>query len=356
MEGQWTDVADALVELTPEYLTEALHRGGHRLTVVTVHGERVGTGQMGTTFRLALEYDGEPGPATLIAKVAGEDEAMRAIVARGYAAEVGFYRHLAAGLDVRTPRCWYSAMTDDRTRFTLLLDDISPARPGVQAEGCSVAQAEAALQNLVGLHAPRWGDATLYEHRFLQRPVEGMASMMQDILTTATDGFIERYEDQLDAADPDTLRAVAGVIGTWQGTRIDPISVLHGDYRLDNLLFPPDDAAVVVVDWQTAALGPPLRDVAYFLGTCLEPSVRATHEQDLVRGYHEALLAAGVVGYDAARCWDDYRLGLLQGPLVTVTGCMYASGERSDRSDAMFLAMARRSAAAIRDHRSLDLL
>jgi hypothetical protein len=35
---------------------------------------------------------------------------------------------------------------------------------------------------------------------------------------------------------------------------------------------------------------------------------------------------------------------------------MYAMGDRSDRSDGMFLAMARRSCAAIRDLRSLDLL
>jgi hypothetical protein len=42
--------------------------------------------------------------------------------------------------------------------------------------------------------------------------------------------------------------------------------------------------------------------------------------------------------------------------MVTVIGCMYATGARTDKSDAMFLAMARRSCAAIRDLRSLELL
>ena len=41
---------------------------------------------------------------------------------------------------------------------------------------------------------------------------------------------------------------------------------------------------------------------------------------------------------------------------LPVLGCIYASGVRTEQSDAMFLAMARRSCAAIRDLRSLDLL
>ena len=69
-----------------------------------------------------------------------------------------------------------------------------------------------------------------------------------------------------------------------------------------------------------------------------------------------ALLARGVTGYDAERCWDDYRLGHLQGPMIGIIGCIYASGEQNERSDAMFLAMARRSCAAIRDLGSIALV
>ena len=42
--------------------------------------------------------------------------------------------------------------------------------------------------------------------------------------------------------------------------------------------------------------------------------------------------------------------------MITVLGCMYATAERSERADGMFLAMITRSCAAIRDLRSLDLL
>ena len=159
----------------------------------------------------------------------------------------------------------------------------------------------------------------------------------------------------MDDSDTATLRDAAEVIADWQLARLEPFAVIHGDYRLDNLMFPPDGDDVVAVDWQTAAIGPPLRDVAYFLGTSVEPDQRRASEEQLLAEYHAAVVARGVTDYAADRCWEDYRLGQLQGPMVTVIGCMYAGGVRSDRSDAMFLAMARRSCAAIRDLRSLDL-
>jgi aminoglycoside phosphotransferase (APT) family kinase protein len=121
-------------------------------------------------------------------------------------------------------------------------------------------------------------------------------------------------------------------------------------------LFDEVTGEVVVVDWQTAAIGPPLRDVAYLLGTSLPSEDRRANERWLVGEYHAALVDQGISGYDAGQCWDDYRLGQLQGPMITVLGCIYAAAERNEKSDAMFLAMARRSCAAISDLRSLDLV
>jgi hypothetical protein len=349
-------VVDRPDDLTAPWLTGALRAAGHDLHIARVESERVGTGQMGTTCRLHLTYQGAPGPATLIAKLAGEDEAVRSLVAPGYAAEVGFYTSLAPDLDVRTPRCWYGAITSDKTSFTLLLDDVTPAVVGVQAEGCSVAQASASLRNLIGLHAPSWGDASLWDADFLLRPNEAMAATMAQVMASATDGFVDRYSPALSEEDGHTLRAAAAVIGRWQVARPSPFSIIHGDYRLDNLLFDPATGDVTAVDWQTAAIGPPLRDVAYFLGTCLESRDRRANEKELVHEYHAALVDRGIDGYDVARCWDDYRLGQLQGPMITVIGCMYAAAERTARSDSMFLAMARRSCTAVRELGSLELV
>ena len=51
---------------------------------------------------------------------------------------------------------------------------------------------------------------------------------------------------------------------------------------------------------------------------------------------------------------SDYRHGSFQGILITMLGSLAVG--RTDRGDAMFVTMAERSAALIRDHEALDLI
>lgn len=348
-------VVDRPDELTPEWMTAALRSGGRAGTVTEAWAEPIGTGQMGATYRVHLTYAGTPGPATVVVKLAAGDDATRAMISPGYRAEVGFLTEIAPGLDVRMPECHFGAIVKDGTRFTIVMADQADAIPGVQADGCSEAAAQAAIDNLVGLHAPRWNDPTLFGLRYLGRPNPAMAKMMGRMCVSAVGGFVDRYQDHLAAAEQAILVEAAARVEVWQVTRPEPFSVIHGDYRLDNLLFTPS-GEVVAVDWQTAAIGPPLRDVAYFLGTCVDTDQRRATEADLVRRYHAALVGRGITDYPFEQCWDDYRLGMIQGPMVTILGCMHASGERTEKSDGMFLAMSRRSSAAIADLGVLDLL
>jgi hypothetical protein len=62
------------------------------------------------------------------------------------------------------------------------------------------------------------------------------------------------------------------------------------------------------LDWQTVTVGPPLRDVAYFVGGSLDPALRRGHEERLVGKYHMGIVARGIDGSDADRYWDAYRL------------------------------------------------
>ncbi|GAA1892181.1 phosphotransferase family protein [Lapillicoccus jejuensis] len=78
---------------------------------------------------------------------------------------------------------------------------------------------------------------------------------------------VRRWGQQLDAsrsrelAGSDALRArlAAGV------PRETPPAIVHGDYRLDNILTDDADRMAAVVDWEMATLGDPLTDVALLL-------------------------------------------------------------------------------------------
>ncbi|MCX0273592.1 phosphotransferase [Nocardia zapadnayensis] len=202
---------------------------------------------------------------------------------------------------------------------------------------------------------PRWCDDTLLDIEGFSRNGPEEADTLRELYGPTTDIFLDRLGDRLPAADHETVRACGEVIADWLVARPERFGLVHGDYRLDNLLFgDADPPRVTAVDWQTVNLGLPARDLAYFITTSLDPGIRRDAEQDLVAAYHRRLCELGVSGYTASDCWQDYRFAALQGPLVVVFGAAY--GSPSERGDAMFTTMIRRSCAAIRDLDSLTQL
>jgi aminoglycoside phosphotransferase (APT) family kinase protein len=248
---------------------------------------------------------------------------------------------------VRTPRCYYAVLAEDGLGFTLLLEDAAPAVAGRQEQGCTLDQAVAAIRNLAGLHGPLWNSPALEKAAWMATDAARAARMAQ-MHALAVERLIERYHDDLSANEVQALRGVTPFTEVWLQGHGGPRVLVHGDYRLDNLLFAPD-GGVMAVDWQTLELGLPGRDVAYFLATALPRETRRTHETELLKAYHDQLLTYGVPDYSLEDCRADYRRGMPQASYVTSLGCMLATGERSPASDAMFLSMARRAAQALED-------
>jgi len=92
-----------------------------------------------------------------------------------------------------------------------------------------------------------------------------------------------------------------------------PITLLHGDYRLDNMcvLESGTDVNVTLFDWQSIQIGRGVFDLAYFITGNL-PREDALHvERELVRIYHTTLQDEGVEGYDDEICMRDYDISKL---------------------------------------------
>jgi hypothetical protein len=356
-------------DLTADFLTRAL--AGHlgAAAVAAVGAVRVGTGQVSDTYRLELTYDSAHGkgpqgdalassgraglPATIIAKVPAADPASRgaARAFRTYEIEASFYAQVAPGLPVALPECFYAAYDAEPDEYVVLLADLAPAQPGDQLAGLSADDAAAAIAELAALHAAGWGSADLAALPWLNRSSPEAAALMTAVVTDLYPGFRDRHGDRLEPGTLGLIEAFLPHIGRYLAGREEPRTVVHGDFRADNLLFGP--ARPVVLDWQTASFGPGTGDLSYFLGSSLPVPVRQEHEAALVRLYHSILTASGV-SLTWTDCWDGYRRHAFSGIIMDVIAAMVV--QQTSRGDEMFAAMASRHARHALDLDALTLV
>ncbi|HVW43143.1 MAG TPA: phosphotransferase family protein [Amycolatopsis sp.] len=109
--------------------------------------------------------------------------------------------------------------------------------------------ADALTDTLVDLHAVRPDEVGLGDFGrpdgFLARQVRRWKKQLDASRSRGLDG-IDRLHERLAAAVP-----VSG-----------PAAIVHGDYRLDNVLIDESDRITAVLDWEMSTLGDPLTDLA----------------------------------------------------------------------------------------------
>ena len=126
---------------------------------------------------------------------------------------------------------------------------------------------------------------------------------------------IERWGSQYEAdaeagRDPNMDRLLA-----WLRTNIpddEATRLVHGDYRIDNIIFAPDSARILaVLDWELATLGHTLADFAYHLMMYRMPrlTIPGLQGSDLA-----ALGLPSEADYDAAYCRRVGRDGIADLP------------------------------------------
>ncbi|WP_198429028.1 phosphotransferase [Nocardia bovistercoris] len=333
--------------LSPEWLTAVLRAHGGDVVVERVTATPVGSGQMAGSYRLRLDYRGASDlPSTMIAKLAVGPEEHRSFGSGAFRNEVRFYRDLAGTLRVPVPGCHAAVVSESGSEFVLLLDDLAPAVQGDQIAGCDAERARAVAVAAAGLHAPRWCDESLLEVPGMALPTDEDRALMESVLEPMAEAFLARFGDRIG----DRERAAVGWLveraGPWLVTPPRRYSLLHGDLRIDNVMFAPD-GSVTVLDWQTITPGQPLRDIAFLLATSLTVADRRAAEREIVADYHRALAEHGVTDYSAEQCWEDYVASLIQAPLIIVFGAGAAAP--TERGDRMFLTMLERAATAIDD-------
>jgi hypothetical protein len=350
-------------QITARWLDEALRAAGvlRRGRVADLAPAIVGTGQMGTSVRYGIGYDGDAtgAPRSVVCKFASSDPTSRStgLTLRTYEVEVAFYRDVARTVGMRTPACHFADIDLATGEFVLVLEDLAPCVPGDQLAGCTVDQAALAMDELAKLHAPRWNDPALAGVEWLNRNATDEAHAFSEVfLPQLLPGFLERYAARLTTQDVRLAELLMTRIARFVRDRPGPRAVQHGDYRLDNMLFGTAEGGypLAVVDWQTVVWGPPAFDASYFLGAGLQVDDRRRAERELLRRYHEGLRAGGVTGYAWDELWRDYRRYAFGGFLMAIGASMMVA--QTERGDEMFMTMIRRHGAQIADLDAAALL
>jgi len=338
--------------MTPAWIAARLEQSEGALRGVTT--AKVGTGQMCDSFRLTLDWaESIDAPASIVAKCPSHDEASRNIAALTgtYVKEVSWYRELAAGSGVAAPHCYHAEIAPNDVDFILLLADLAPARPGDQLAGLGLEALTPCIDAAAGLHALLWNDARLDALPWLARD---SGDLVRALFPQLYLGFRERYAGRLAPDILDVGAALVDRLEAWLTRTPGARTIVHGDLRIDNILFAPDGRQCWLVDWQTLGRGSGAADLAYLVGTSIaDPADRAVADRPAFDRWIAALRGRGVKP-DAEALWTDYRIGALSGYFMAVFASMNV--ERTARGDEMFAVMAERPARQALALGSLDLL
>jgi aminoglycoside phosphotransferase (APT) family kinase protein len=159
---------------------------------------------------------------------------------------------------------------------------------------------------------------------------------------------VNRWIKQYRASETEHIEAMENLI-EWLPKNIPPgdeTSIVHGDYRLDNVIFHPSEPRILaVLDWELSTLGHPLADFAYHcmywrltagefrgIGGVDLVSLGIPTEEEYVDTYCRRTARAGIPHWDFYMAYNMFRLaGILQGIMGRVKDGTAASSYAAEQ-------------------------
>jgi hypothetical protein len=303
-------------DITSAWLTHALREGG----VLPAGGEVVGVdarvigeavGFLSCVARVALEYDGAPpdAPTSVIVKLEPGAGTFRTLgdQLHAFEREIRFYREIAPTVPVRLARLYYADTVPPD--FAMVMEDLGFATPGDQVAGMHAGQVLATARVVGRLQARYWNNEAVVGLEWMP-----LTNAVELDYRANWPSLVEHFGAVIGPAGLGVGARLCDAVD-WLEAEIErrPRTIVHSDLRADNLLFgaPDTDDAVLIVDWQLAIRSMGAFDIARLMGDSELPEERRGHHFDVLRSWHEALLAEGVRDYPYDAAVRDFRLGIL---------------------------------------------
>ena len=192
---------------------------------------------------------------------------------KSYEVEATWYQSFSEKCDdnTRVPLCLGITKLDDA--LVLILEDLDTVGFPIRKQQINVQEVKVCIHWLANFHAT-----------FMKVKPVGLWEI-------GTYWHLATRPDELKVLSDQQLKSAAVAIDrtlnncTYQ-------TLVHGDAKLANFCFSNDGLAVAAVDFQYVGGGCGMKDVAYFLGSCLNDSDCASLETELLNYYFQILKSA----------------------------------------------------------------
>ncbi len=303
-------------ELTAAWLSTVL---GREVTAVSQTPLGDGQGFMGDILKLDIESNDTALPRSLVAKLPKKANRVMGELLGVYEREIMFFREFGEKVPIHIPQLYFSDFDRDKgsenqeeilrsldklpkflnkvisvlgtaiaaakkRRYMLLIEYFGDMQPGDQLVGLQAEQCRQVLSAIAPLHRQYWQSAELKDHFWL---------LALDVDARIRHGMFLQHADQYgqtmgeDVASQLSWMREHGEDLMHRLVQEAPVTLLHCDLRLDNVVFDGENCAFI--DFQLVRRGPAAYDVAYFLSSALQEDASAAEEEALLEHYHTAL-------------------------------------------------------------------
>lgn len=190
-----------------------------------------------------------------------------------YEVEMAWYHDWSSrcGAGCRVPHCYVSHTIDDE--HVIVLEDLDAAGFPRRKSHLNRSETKVCLAWLAHFHATFLGDVP------------------QGLWPIGSYWHLDTRPDEWAAIEDERIRQAAAPIDAMlNDCRYQ--TIIHGDAKVANFCFPEDGSCVAVVDFQYVGGGCGMKDVAYFLGSCLDEREQEQWEEALLDFYFAELRQA----------------------------------------------------------------
>ncbi len=210
---------------------------------------------------------------------------------KSYEVEMAWYHDWAGrcGDDCRVPHCYASETHGDE--HIMIMEDLDASGFPVRKDQLDLDGVRLCLRWLANFHATF------------------MHAKPENLWATGSYWHLATRPDELAVMDDDALRDAAPIIDSML-SNCQFKTIIHGDAKLANFCFSGDGEKVAAVDFQYIGGGCGIKDVAYFLSSCLSDRDHEQYEETLLNHYFTSLkdaLATHHHGIDFAALETEWR-------------------------------------------------